>query len=200
MTVFVLVHGGSVTGEIWKDITNFLQADKNTVFSPTLLDEYKSNLTMHITQVCTLIRQQNLDNIILVGHSYGGMIITGVAGILPDRISRLIYIDAAIPKPGESLFDIIRQSGKDPLSFDGLEALPPYIEKLQFDPIRIASISKMYIICTQSEFSCIHNLVKNRIKSSNTNWRYFELKTTHTPMRTMPKELAQILINAKLDY
>lgn len=107
MTVFVLVHGGSVTGEIWKDITNFLQADKNTVFSPTLLDEYKSNLTMHITQVCTLIRQQNLDNIILVGHSYGGMIITGVAGILPDRISRLIYIDAAIPKPGESLFDII---------------------------------------------------------------------------------------------
>ena len=62
------------------------------------------------------------------------MVITGVAAKMPDRISRLMYVDAALPDPGQSLFDIIVSGGSDPMSFAGLEPAAPYVEKLQFKP------------------------------------------------------------------
>lgn len=52
---------------------------------------------------------------------------------MPDRISSLVYLDAALPDPGQSLVDIIVSGGSDPMSFAGLEPAAPYVEKLQFD-------------------------------------------------------------------
>ena len=62
------------------------------------------------------------------------MVITGVAAKMPGRIGRLVYVDAALPDPGQSLFDIIVSGGSDPMSFAGLEPAAPYVEKLQFKP------------------------------------------------------------------
>lgn len=193
MATFVLIHGGSVTGEVWNQIIPILQDNGHTIYNPTLLDEHSNNLTSHINQICLLIQQNNLYNVILVGHSYGGMVITGVGCVLPNRINQLIYVDAALPKPGQSLFDIIYESGKIPLSYYGVQELPPYIEKLEFEPNKIKHVACSYILCTKSEFYDITYLVRDRIKSYK-NWYYFELETTHVPMNTMPQELAQILI------
>jgi len=65
------------------------------------------NLSTHIQDVVSLIQSYDLDDVILCGHSYGGMVITGVAGRLADRIKTLFYIDGCVPDDGQSLFDIV---------------------------------------------------------------------------------------------
>jgi len=85
--------------------------------------------------------------------NYGGMIITGVAARIAEKIVHLVYIDAALPDPGQSLFDLFVSSGRDPLSFVGLEPAAPYVEKLQFDPEKIRPLKKTYILCNESEFA-----------------------------------------------
>jgi len=163
MATFVLVHGGNMSTETWNELTigkhvytqdgkmggaiwdgtaAALKAHNHGVFAPTLKDEYSSTLTEHIEQICALINENDLKDVILVGHSYGGMVITGVAATMPARINRLVYADAAIPDPGQSLFDIITSSGSDPNSFVGLEPAAPYVEKLQFDPKRVKPLPK----------------------------------------------------------
>ena len=113
--------GGKLGGKVWDSISPALTAQNHRVFAPTLKGEHQTNLTGHIEQISTLITENELKDVILVGHSYGGMIITGVAAKMPDRIGRLVYVDAALPDPGQSLFDIIVSGGRDPLSFAGLE-------------------------------------------------------------------------------
>ena len=71
-----------------------------------LADEHDHTLTDHIGQVSGLITRHDLREVILVAHSYGGMVITGVAAGMPERIRRLVYVDAALPDPGQSLFDL----------------------------------------------------------------------------------------------
>jgi hypothetical protein len=124
------------------------------------------------------------------------MVITGIADKMGERLKHLVYIDAALPDPGQSLFDIISSSGHDPLSFPGLEAVPPYVEKLRFDPQNLKPLPKTYILCTQSEFACVTGVAKQKITAAAKEWTYLELPTSHVPMATMPGELAQILLEA----
>jgi pimeloyl-ACP methyl ester carboxylesterase len=137
--------GGKLGGKVWNTVIPALKANNYRFFAPTLIDEYETNLTGHIDQICNIIIENDLKNVILVAHSYGGMIITGVADKIPDRISKMVYVDAALPDPGQSLFDIFSSGGKDPLSFVGLEPAPPYVEKLHFDARIIQKILKTYI-------------------------------------------------------
>jgi len=195
MITYVLVHGGSVTGHIWDPVSTKLISEGNNVFAPNLYDERVSNLTDHISQVCELISKNNLVEIILVGHSYGGMVITGVASKLSQRIKKLVYIDAALPSSGQSLFDLIKLGGKEPLSFEGLEALPPYIEPLTFDENLLQLIPKCYIRCTRSEFGFVSQLAKDKI-AYDKNWVYMEIETAHNPMRTMPDKVLDILFES----
>jgi pimeloyl-ACP methyl ester carboxylesterase len=81
--------GGHLGGKVWDGIVAALTAHHYRVFAPTLEDEPTTDLTGHIEQICTLIAGNDLKDGILVGHSYGGMIITGVAARMPDRIRRL---------------------------------------------------------------------------------------------------------------
>jgi len=206
MANFVLVHGGNMSTETWNKLTigkhvytqdgkvggviwdgtaAALKAHNHRVFAPTLKDEYSSTLTEHIEQICALITENDLKDVILVGHSYGGMVITGVAATMPATISRLMYVDAAIPEPGQSVFDIIASSGSDPNSFVGLEPAAPYIERLQFDPKKIKSLPKTYILCTESEFAPVHPVAKKQIEAARKEWDYFELPTSHVPMASM---------------
>lgn len=89
--------GGHLGGECWDGTVSALRARNHRVFAPTLLDENSSNLTGHIDQVCTLMTENDLKEVIMVAHSYGGMVITGVAARMTDRIRRLVYLDAALP-------------------------------------------------------------------------------------------------------
>ena len=190
----VYAPGGKLGGEVWDTIIPALKAHNHRVFAPTLKDEHSSHLTEYIDQIGTLITENDLKDVILVGHSYGVMVITGVAAKMPDRISRLVYVDAALPDPGQSLFDIIASAGSDPMSFAGLEPAPPYVEKLQFDPKRVKPIPKTYIMCTESEFSPVHPVVKKKIEAAGTEWDYVEWPTSHVPMASMPEQFNQLLL------
>ncbi len=112
---YVLVHGAWGGGWDWKHVDDLLTADDNAVFRPTLtgqgehvnLSSTNIDLDTHIQDIVNVILWENLHDVVLVGHSYGGMIITGVADRVPDRIKRLVYIDALLPTNGECVNDII---------------------------------------------------------------------------------------------
>ncbi|HTB63175.1 MAG TPA: alpha/beta fold hydrolase [Opitutales bacterium] len=107
---YVIVHGAWGGGWAFKEVDDLLTADGNKVYRPTLTGQgEKSNLTSldidldtHITDITNVILWENLHDVVLVGHSYGGMVITGVADRVPDRIKCLIYLDALLPENGES--------------------------------------------------------------------------------------------------
>lgn len=219
MANYVLVHGGNVStdkwneltqrndypsggylgGRIWDNIKFVLREKGHCVFAPTLKNENINNLSDHIEQICELIIEHDLRDVILVGHSYGGMVITGVADKMADRIGLLVYLDAALPEPGQSLFDILTISGFDPV--DVVSGSPKaYTEKLQFDPEKIKLLLKTYILCTKSEFISVTNLVKQKITTEKEEWKYFELPTSHIPQCTMPDELAQLLLEFGESY
>lgn len=214
MTIFVLIHGGDMCTDTWNRLRNrndyppgghlgakywdgttaYLKSHGHVVAAPTLQDEHTHNLTDHIAGVCHLIESRNLRNIILAGHSYGGMVITGVAGQMPRRIRRLVYIDAALPDPGDSLFDLFFAGGFDPLSFTGLEAAPAYVEKLRYDPRKIAGIPRTYLLCTKSEFAGVTRIAREKIRRTPEGWLYRELPTSHVPMATMPGRFYRIML------
>jgi pimeloyl-ACP methyl ester carboxylesterase len=117
MATFVLVHGGSHGGWCYRKLSPLLRAAGHEVFAPTLtgLGERKHllgpevDLDLHVTDVVNMLEYEDLTKVILVGHSYGGMVITGVADRARARIGHLVYLDAAHPKNGESLVDVAPQ-------------------------------------------------------------------------------------------
>lgn len=186
--------GGFLGGKIWDSIIPALEAHNYGVFAPTLKDVHKTNLSGHIDQICTLLTENDIKSIILVGHSYGGMIITGVAAKIPERISRLVYLDAALPENGQSLFDVISATGHDPLSFTALEPAAAFLEKLYFNPQIIQNLPKVYILCTKSNFIAITSFAKQKIANNNKNWTYIEIPSSHVPQASMPEEFTKILL------
>src|SRR4051794_39609472 len=113
-TIFVLVHGAWSGGWCYARAAALLRSRGHTVFTPTLTGQGERahllsgavNLSMHIADVLGVFHYERLNNIVLAGHSYGGMVITGVADRLPEKITALGYLDAFVPKDGQSLFDI----------------------------------------------------------------------------------------------
>jgi pimeloyl-ACP methyl ester carboxylesterase len=115
MANIVLVHGAWHGGWCYRDTAAALRAKGHNVFSPTLSGNgmYKHNgnqsitLETHIRDVCGLIESEELDNVVLLGHSYGGMVITGAADRIPSKIKQLIYLDAFVPEDRQSLMDLL---------------------------------------------------------------------------------------------
>ncbi|MFT4036898.1 MAG: alpha/beta hydrolase family protein [Thermomicrobiales bacterium] len=106
----VLVHGAWHGGWCWERVVPALQAAGHRVVAPTLtgLAERAGELTCetglltHIADICAVVQELDLHDVTLVGHSYAGMVITGVATALPERIGRLVYLDAFVPQAGDS--------------------------------------------------------------------------------------------------
>ena len=108
---YVIVHGAWGGGWDWRAVDSLLTRDGHKVQRVTLtglgerhhLVSPDIGLDTHIEDVVNTILWENLHDVVLVGHSYGGMIITGVADRVPDRIKRLVYVDALLPDSGESV-------------------------------------------------------------------------------------------------
>ena len=112
--VYVLVHGAWHGGWCWQEVSKILRANGAIVYTPTLsgLGEHKNtlspavNLDTHITDIVNLIEMEDLHDVILVGHSYGGTVIGGVADRIPERLRKLVYLDAILVENGQSALSI----------------------------------------------------------------------------------------------
>ncbi|NMB79093.1 MAG: alpha/beta hydrolase [Methanomicrobiales archaeon] len=219
MADYVLVHGGNMSTETWNRLTigapvstpdgllgpkywdgtvAVLSAAGHRVFAPALLDERSCHLVDHISQVCTLINKEQVSDVILVGHSYGGMVITGVADRMPDRIRRLVYLDAAVPDPGQSLYDLLEQGLRDAWGRtpELPEPSPPYVERIRFDPANLRRLKKTYIRCTKSDFAGVTRIAQEKIAASPECWTYLELPSSHVPMADMPEAWYRLILDA----
>ena len=114
MANFVLVHGSWAGGWQWTTIREMLEEKGHRVLTPTLtgmsdrhhLISEDVGLETHIDDIARLIEWERLDDVILGGHSYGGMVITGVAAKVKARLSHLVYFDAFLPRVGECAWDL----------------------------------------------------------------------------------------------
>ena len=110
---FILVHGSWVGAWTYQDLDRRLTARGHVVYRPALsgwgerahLARPEMNVDTNIEDVCALIDLEELSDVVLVGHSYGGMVITGVADRMPDRIASIVYLDAFLPEDGMSIAD-----------------------------------------------------------------------------------------------
>lgn len=114
MATFVLVHGGGHGGWCYRPLAALLRARGHEVHAPTLtgladrahLLSPDLGLETHVQDIARLIAYEDLRDVVLVGHSYGGMVVTGAADRAKRRVGQLVYLDAAIPLDGEALVDV----------------------------------------------------------------------------------------------
>jgi pimeloyl-ACP methyl ester carboxylesterase len=114
MATFVLVHGGWGGGWEWRPVADVLQEAGHTAYRPTLtglgerrhLASPQVDLDTHIQDVLAVLETEALTDVVLVGQSYGGAVVTGVADRAPDRIGRLVYVDAFVPDNGQSVNEL----------------------------------------------------------------------------------------------
>jgi len=115
MNNLILVHGAYHGGWCWQRVAPLLRRGGCSVFIPTLtglgersnLLSPATGLSTHIGDIVQLLNGKNILRAVLVGHSYGGMVLSGVAEIVPERIARMIYLDALVPMDGQCVFDIL---------------------------------------------------------------------------------------------
>lgn len=143
MANIILIAGTYHGGWYWDPVIPALTAAGHKLFAPTLsgLDGSKTpdrpvNLDTHIEDVIRVVEENKLEQVVLVGWSYGGMVITGVAGRLESKVHKLIYLDAQLPKPGEREWDLIPSHEHEmfiDLCNDGVN-LHPDSGMLQYEP------------------------------------------------------------------
>ncbi len=121
MATIVLVHGTTAGGWVWRKVAPRLREAGHVVYTPTLtglgervhLATPEVGLTTHIDDIVNMLVFEELTGVVLAGHSYGGMVITGVADRVPERIGRLVYLDAVVPEDGEALVDLLPPAARE---------------------------------------------------------------------------------------
>ncbi|MFC9051180.1 alpha/beta fold hydrolase [Streptomyces anthocyanicus] len=114
MSTFLLIHGAWHSGRCWERVVPLLEAAGHRVFAPSLtgygdkahLLGPEVGLDTHVDDVVGLIAGENLSDVVLVGHSYAGLVISSAAHRIPERIAHLVYLDAMVPEDGESAADV----------------------------------------------------------------------------------------------
>ena len=224
MAIFVVAHGAWSAGWAWKKMRPLMRAAGHEFWTPTYtgigervhLANPDIDLDTHIRDVIGVLEFEDLRDVVLIGHSYGGMVATGVADRARERIAKLIYLDAFVPEDGKSLLDYVGEHGKkirqaagdgwrvpaNPMPPDtapaDLEwAAPkrvPQPVKTIATPIRLAGNNpppRSYIYCQRAApgdpFRQFAALAQRE------GWPYFELDASHNPHITMPDELASLL-------
>lgn len=225
---YVLVHGAWHGGWCWRDVAAPLRAGGHRVFTPTMtglgerahLLNREIDLSTHATDIINVIQYEELERIILVGHSYAGYIVTMVADALKERISHIVYLDAALPTHGKAFFaedaqdslrkkyepDFVLQPGS--LEFLGipeghekadwvLRRLTPHPIGAFFEPVDFKNggadgVPKTFIRCTGNPRHSAGDPVK-AMAADNDEWRYALIDTGHDAMVTAPETLARML-------
>jgi pimeloyl-ACP methyl ester carboxylesterase len=220
-TTFVIVHGAWGGGWAFKKVDSLMTANGAVVYRPSLtgqgerfhLASPEISLTTHINDVVNMIVFENLKDIVLVGHSYGGMVITVVADRIPERIRKLIYLDALLPVDGESVFTAIpnNREGMRSMEKDGM-LVPPWVkpdqpfpkdvpqsiktfsEAIALKNPKLKEVPGVYILtvdpgkkATEDTFFIFAERAKKR------EWKYVEMSADHNPQWSKPTELVSHL-------
>ena len=218
---FVIVHGAWGGGWDWRGIDSILTRQGHTVDRVTLtglgdrvhLASPNIGLETHVTDVVNAIEFEKLNDVVLIGHSYGGMVITGVAERIPQRIRHLVYVDAFVPEHGESVkaladagFDqMVTNMAKDgmlvppwsrsemPTPKDVPQPLKTFTDTLALTNPAARSVPGTYILtidkgATQDAFTRFAQRAEAR------QWRVHRMENTdHVPERSAPDALATLL-------
>jgi pimeloyl-ACP methyl ester carboxylesterase len=229
MATFVIAHGAWSSGFAWKKLRPLLREAGHEIHTPsyTGLGERSHlatpdvSLETHIQDVVNVLFYEDLHDVILVGHSYGGMVATGVADRTSDRIKKVIYLDAFVPKDGECLNDLTRPrvggpSGGPPPA-DGWLVPPmpasadataedqawlaprrgPQPRKTFEEPVRLTgaidTLPRVYIYCLRIRPGDVFGQFAARARTES-GWQYEEIDSTHSPNVTEPEALASILL------
>jgi pimeloyl-ACP methyl ester carboxylesterase len=132
---FVLVHGAWHGAWTWCRLAPLLRAAGHEVWTPTLtglgdrahLRSPAINLSLHVRDVVMAIEAEDLTDVVLVGHSYAGIVVGMVAALIPERIGRLVYMDSFLAKPGRSLFDLVSAPERDHLRMVAARSDEPWL-------------------------------------------------------------------------
>ncbi|AGP53817.1 alpha/beta fold hydrolase [Streptomyces rapamycinicus] len=115
MSTYLLVHGAWHSGRCWERVVPLLTAAGHRVLAPTLtgygdtahLLGPEVGLDTHVDDIVRLITEEDLTDVVLIGHSYAGLVILSAANQVPERIGQLVYLDAMVPEDGESAADVM---------------------------------------------------------------------------------------------
>ena len=233
MATYVLIHGAWHGGWCWKLVAPALRRAGHEVYAPSLtglgerrhLARQDIDLDMHIQDVVALVEMEDLQDVILLGHSYGGMVVTGAADRVHERISHLVYLDAFVPEGGRCLLDYavperaarMREEGErtgfvtpPPMSLWGL-ARPEHLELVGPREVKhpYATMSQQVRLNNPAAFSTIRKTFVycsspatgsfDQFAAKYRNdpaWRFHELKTGHDAMLLMPEAVTRILLEA----
>ena len=197
---------------MWQRVAHVLRAAGQEVFTPSLtglgerahLASPAVDLSTHIADVLGALACERLSEVVLVGHSYGGMVVTGVADRAPERVRTLVYLDAFVPQPGQALVDLQApplppqaQGMSDPAELAWLEGRRGAQPMKTFtQPLALEGRyrgQRVYVSCTgysPSSFAPFAEHARN-----DPAWRYHELPTHHYPQVSLPRETAGVLLN-----
>lgn len=229
---FVLVHGAWHGGWCWQPVTTRLQAAGSVVYTPTMsgLGEYRDNLSpstdlnTHINDIVHFIEIQDLSEVILVGHSYAGAVIAGVADRIPNRLKKLVFLDALLLENGRSLLSYQTAEGraemerqtiptkglsippfparvfgiKDPATRKWVdERLTPQPYKSYIQPLTLqhAFGNNLPLIYIECVDEQLPVLKQFADKTRNNKaWEFYSLDTGHDAMITAPDQLTALLL------
>jgi pimeloyl-ACP methyl ester carboxylesterase len=218
---FVLVHGAWLGSWCWKKVIPRLRAAGHVVFAPTLtglgerahLLAPEIDLDTHIKDVVAILEYEDLTNVILVGHSYAGMVIAGVAQKAALRLAELVHLDSILPENGKSLNDylpaplpridgwriepfrpVFGVSNKHDLAWMtprlGVHPEKTFSQPIELSAAKTRALRQTYIHCSQ-----FPHFVEAAERAKRQGLRLFELTSAgHCPMITQPDELVKILL------
>lgn len=230
MATFVVVHGAWAAAWSWKKMRPLLRDLGHELLTPTQtglgershLARPEIDLETHIADVLGVLQFEDLCDVFLVGHSYGGMVATGVADRATERIAHLVYLDAFVPRDGQSLAHLTgpatheramvaaREQGAgwrvppNPMPPDTSAADLAWAAPLRMmQPVRtfeqklrltgaVERLQRSYIYCTRSGPGDVFRQFINRARTEQ-RWSYFELDASHNPHITIPETLAELL-------
>ena len=225
--IFLVCHGAWSAGWAWKKMHPLMQAAGHRLVTPSYtglgervhLANPSIDLETHIEDILNVIKYDDLRDIVLIGHSYGGMVATGVADRARDRTAQLIYLDAFVPEDGQSLLDLnesdrqrMQQLVKDggwrvpprPISPDTAEADIEWLNARRVEmPVKCfdtrlklqggkLTLPRSYIYATRITPADTFGQFAKRTKNE-AGWRYYEIDATHSPNVTAPEPLMALL-------
>lgn len=228
MATFLVAHGAWSAGWAWKKMRPLLRERGHELFTPTHtglgerahLASPDVGLETHITDILAVLRFEDLTNVVLIGHSYGGMVATGVADRARERIAKLVYIDAFAPKDGDSVFSLTpdrratmleaaEKSGEGwkmpagPMPSDTPEAdqawstprrmpqpLKTFEQKLRLHHGEL-TLPRHFIYCTRRPPDDRFRQFYERARREG--WGHDEMDASHNPHITAPDALAVLL-------